>query len=324
MTSPRVPLSRLSLTRRALGIGALALGVTLAGCSSNNPLESSPTTSASAGAQSIVVGSADFPESEVIANLYAGALRQAGFNVTVKAGIGSREVYVKALQDGSVDVIPDYNGNLLAYYNTEYTERTTEEVNNALGEAIKADKLRVLDSSPAEDKDAYVVTQKLADEKGLDTIGDLSKLVPFKLGANPQFRTLTYGLPGLQDVYGVGKKQGDVEFVQIEDFGGPDTVKALVDDSVQVADIYTTSPALVTEKLKVLDDPKKMISAQNVTPLLAESAYTPELGDALNAVSAQLTTEDLIALRERVEGKEKVSSLTAAKDWLKEKGLLEK
>lgn len=286
-----------------------------------------PTSAPAPGADDpnkVTVGSFNYPESEILGEIYAQALEAKGLDVTKKFNIGPRQTTIPALNDGSINVIPEYNGNLLAYYNTEYTERTTEEVNNALGEAIKADKLRVLDSSPAEDKDAYVVTQKLADEKGLDTIGDLSKLVPFKLGANPQFRTLTYGLPGLQDVYGVGKKQGDVEFVQIEDFGGPDTVKALVDDSVQVADIYTTSPALVTEKLKVLDDPKKMISAQNVTPLLAESAYTPELGDALNAVSAQLTTEDLIALRERVEGKEKVSSLTAAKDWLKEKGLLEK
>ena len=108
----------------------------------------------------------------------------------------------------------------------------------------------------------------------------------------------------------------------IEDFGGPDTVKALVDDSVQVADIYTTSPALVAEDLVVLEDPKNMISSQNIVPLVAESAYTDQLAQVLNAVSAQLTTEDLIALRDRVEGKEKASADSAAKDWLTQKGLI--
>ena len=87
-----------------------------------------------------------------------------------------------------------------------------------------------------------MVTKKTATDNGLTSIGDLSKIVPFKLGSNPQFGELGYGIPGLKSVYGVGTKAGDVTFVPIEDFGGPDTVKALVDDSVQVADIYTTSP----------------------------------------------------------------------------------
>ena len=125
------------------------------------------------------------------------------------------------------------------------------------------------------------MTRKTADEKGLKTIGDLSKLVPFKLGANPQFGELGYGIPGLKKVYNVGTNAKDVTFVPIEDFGGPDTVKALVDDSVQVADIYTTSPALVAEDLVVLEDPENMISSQNIIPLVAESAYSDQLAQTL-------------------------------------------
>ncbi len=126
----------------------------------------------------------------------------------------------------------------------------------------------MLDSAEAEDKDAYVVTAATAEANDLTSIGDLSALEPFKLGANPQFGELGYGIPGLDSVYGVT----DVEFVPIEDFGGPDTVKALVDDSVQVADIYTTSPAIVTEDLVVLEDPENMISSQNVIPLVSDAA----------------------------------------------------
>ena len=242
--------------------------------------------------------------------------------VEKKFNIGPRQQTIPALRDGSINLIPEYNGNLLAFYNEKYTERTTEEVDGALDEAVKVDKLRVLDSAAAEDKDAYVVTKKTATDKGLTQIGDLAKITPFKLGSNPQFGELGYGIPGLKDVYGVGTNPKDVTFVPIEDFGGPDTVKALVDDSVQVADIYTTSPALVAEDLVVLGDPKNMISSQNIIPLVSDAVYTDQLGEVLNGISAQLTTDDLIALRERVEGKEKTTADTAAQDWLAEKGLV--
>jgi osmoprotectant transport system substrate-binding protein len=268
-----------------------------------------------------VVGSFAFPESEILGEIYAQALTAKGVEVETKFNIGPRQQTIPALRDGSINLIPEYNGNLLAFYNPEYTERTTADVDKALGAAVAKDKLRVLTSATAEDKDAYVVTKKTATDKGLTQIGDLSKLVPFKLGSNPQFGELGYGIPGLKTVYGVGTEKGQVTFVPIEDFGGPDTVKALVDDTVQVADIYTTSPALVANDLVVLEDPKNMISSQNVVPLVSDAVYSDQLAETLNAVSAKLTTEDLIALRDRVEGTEKASASVAAKDWLTQKGL---
>ena len=306
---------------RKVAIAALALAVVsaLAACGSGDP---TAPTSASGGGTKVVVGSFAFPESEILAEIYAQALSAKGIEVEKKFNIGPRQQTIPALQDGSINVIPEYNGNLLGYYDTKYTERTTEDVDKALVDAVAKDKLRVLTSADAEDKDAYVVSRKTADEKGLTTIGDLSKITPFKLGANPQFGELGYGIPGLKSEYGVGTNAKDVKFVPIEDFGGPDTVKALVDGTVQVADIYTTSPALVANDLVVLEDPKNMISSQNVLPLVAESVYSDQLAEVLNALSAQLTTQDLIALRDRVEGKEKASAETAAKDWLTQKGLI--
>lgn len=310
---------RFRLARVAATATVLALITALTACGSSDP--TAPASSEPAGSK-IVVGSFAFPESEILGEIYAQALTAKGVEVETKFNIGPRQQTIPALQDGSINLIPEYNGNLLAYYDPEYTQRTTADVDAALTDAVAKDKLRVLKSAAAEDKDAYVVTKKTATDKGLTTIGDLSKLVPFKLGSNPQFGELGYGIPGLKSIYGVGTKEGDVTFVPIEDFGGPDTVKALVDDSVQVADIYTTSPALVAEDLVVLEDPKNMISSQNVIPLVADSVYTDQLGEILNAVSAQLTTEDLIALRDRVEGQEKASANVAAKDWLTQKGLI--
>ena len=311
---------RRTLSRTRLGAAVLTLGLVgaLAACGSDDPTSSDT----SGDGDKVVVGSFAFPESEILGEIYAQALDAKGIDVDTKFNIGPRQQTIPALQDGSINLIPEYNGNLLAYYNPEYTERTTEEVDGALGDAVAKDKLQVLDSAAAEDKDAYVVTSDTADAKGLTAIGDLAKLVPFKLGANPQFGELGYGIPGLQSVYGVGANKGDVDFVPIEDFGGPDTVKALVDDSVQVADIYTTSPAITTENLVVLDDPENMISAQNIVPLIAKSAYSDKIAEVLNSISAELTTEDLIALRDRVEGDEKASAATAAEDWLKDKGLI--
>ena len=306
---------------RKMGGLALALGLaaTLAACGSDDPT-APPAAGGDAG--TVIVGSFAFPESEILGEIYAQALEADGVDVETKFNIGPRQQTIPALQDGSINLIPEYNGNLLAYYNPDYTERTTEEVDAALGDAVAADNLRVLDSAEAEDKDAYVVTRETAEADGLTSIGDLAKIVPFSLGSNPQFGELGYGIPGLKSIYGVGVDKGDVTFLPIEDFGGPDTVKALVDDTVQVADIYTTSPALKAEDLVVLEDPENMISSQNIVPLLSDDIYSDDIAETLNAISAELTTDDLIALRDRVEGDEKASASTAAKDWLADKGLL--
>jgi len=304
--------------RVAVGVIAVGAVVALAGCAQGDP--TAPETGEAAGGDSstIIVGSFAFPESEILGEIYAQALEAKGFDVQTKFNIGPRQQTIPALQDGSINLIPEYNGNLLAYYDTDFSERTTEEVDGALTDAVAADDLAVYNSAEAEDKDAYVVTSEFAQANNLKSIADLAGVQPFSLGANPQFAELGYGIPGLASVYGVDQ----VTFVPYEDFGGPDTVRALVDDTVQVADIYTTSPALVAESLVVLEDPENLIAAQNVLPLLSSSIDTPELKEALDAVSAELTTEDLIALRDRVEGDEQASANTAAADWLKEAGLL--
>ncbi|MEG8033747.1 ABC transporter substrate-binding protein [Sphingomonas sp. LR61] len=237
--------------------------------------------------------------------------------MTTKFNLGPRQTTIPALKDGSINLMPEYNGNLLFFYDTKATAKTTAEVDAALKTEIPKD-FQVLEPSPAEDKDAYVVTQAEAEKYGLTSIGDLSKIEPFTLGANPQFGTLPYGIPGLKSTYGVDK----VTFKSIEDYGGPDTVKALVDDTVQVADIYTTSPDLVTKKLLVLKDPENLIASQNILPFLNKDIYSAKLASTLNKLSEKLTTDDLIELRNRVEGSEKAQAATAAKDWLTKEGLL--
>lgn len=321
--------------RRRIGATIAAVGLTasLAACASDDPTagptasdeetsacEDGTATTGGSGPEGgpITIGSFAFPESEILGEIYSQALEAEGYDVTEQFNIGPRQQTIPALQDGSIDLIPEYNGNLLAYYDTEYTERTTEDVDASLCEAVAVDDLVVLASAAAEDKDAYVVTRETAEANDLTSIGDLSALEPFTLGASPQFGELGYGIPGLAEVYGVT----DVDFRPIEDFGGPNTVKALVDDVVQVADIFTTSPALVAEDLVVLEDPENMISSQNIVPLLSEDVLNDQLVEILDGISAELETDDLIALRDRVEGDEKASAQAAATDWLTENGLI--
>ena len=294
-------------TSRRLTAAAAAVGLAaaLAACASDDPTASDPAGGGdgdgSGAGGSVTIGSFAFPESEILGEIYSQALENGGFDVTERFNIGPRQQTIPALQDGSINLIPEYNGNLLAFYDTEYTERTTGDVDAALVDAVAADDLVVYASAAAEDKDAYVVTRETAEANDLTSIGDLSALEPFTLGANPQFGELGYGIPGLASVYGVE----DVKFRPIEDFGGPDTVKALV-----------------AEDLVVLEDPENLISSQNIIPLLSADIDTPDLEAILDEVSAALDTEDLIALRDRVEGDEKASAEQAATDWLTENGLI--
>ncbi len=255
-----------------------------------------------------MVGSADFPESQIIAELYAGALNAAGITATTKPNIGSREVYFKAVQDGSVDVVPDYTGNLLLHVDKEAAEVSADDIAAAL-----PDKLPGWPGGPgaskAEDKDAMVVTKATAEKYQLKSIEDLAKVCSeIVVGAPATFAERAYGLPGLKENYNCEPKKLE----PFSDGGGPVTLKALLDDQVQVADIYTTTPSIADNDLVVLEDPKNNFIAQQVLPLYNEAKMTDKAKEALNSVSSILTTEDLINLNRAVSGSQKQEAKDAA------------
>jgi osmoprotectant transport system substrate-binding protein len=312
-----VPLTR----RRALAAAAAGLGLTLAlsACGgSSNPLSTGSAAANSGGAgKALVIGSADFTESQIIAELYAGALNAAGVQATTKPNIGAREVYYKAVQDGSVDVVPDYTGNLLLYVDSKATQVSAADIAAALpGKLPKG--LAVLDPAKAEDKDAMVVTKATQSKYQLKSLDDMGKVCgDLVIGAPATFEKRAYGLPGLKDKYNCVPKQ----FQAMSDGGGPVTLKALLSNDIQVADIFTTTPSIADNDLVVLDDPKNNFIAQQVVPLVRSDTVSDKAKSALNAVSKQLTTEDLVNLNRAVSGNQKQSPADAAKAWLKEKGL---
>jgi osmoprotectant transport system substrate-binding protein len=265
-----------------------------------------------------VVGSADFPESQIIAEIYAGALNQAGVTATTKPNIGSREIYFKAVQDGSVDVVPDYSGNLLSHVDAEAPEVAADDIYKALpGKLPKG--LGVLEPAKAESKDAMVVTKATAEKYQLKSIEDVAKVCKdFTMAAPATFDTRAYGSPGRKKNYGCELKALE----PFRDGGGNLTLQALLTDDVQVADIYTTTPSIADNDLVVLEDPKNNFKAQQVLPLYNEAKMTDKAKEALNSVSKILTTEDLINLNRAVSGTQKQNAKDAAAAWLKDKGIV--
>ena len=286
----------------------LALAVSVAACGGD------PTKQAPGGdSKSITIGSAAFPESEIIAEIYAHALESEGIAVQKKLNIGAREVYIPALKNGEIDLIPEYTGNLLTYLDPKATASAPDDVTAALGKAVP-DGLTVLEPAPAEDKDSLNVTADFAKEHDLKTIADLAKVNDLRLAANPEFKQRAYGIPGLEKVYGIK----GIAFTPISDGGGPATVKALISGKVDVVDIYSTTPSIAANNLVTLEDPKNLIAAQNVIPLIRTEKATDEVTQMLNAVSAALTTQELLELNEANQGEDKTAPAVLAKEWVAE------
>lgn len=303
-------------TRRRLGTGLIALlALSLAACG-GDPLDSGGS---GGDTDAIVVGSANFPESETVAFVYAEALQANGFDVQTRMNIGSREVYIPALRDGSLTLIPDYTGNLLEYIDSASTATTAAEIDAALPAALAPD-LAITTPAPAEDKDAVVVTRETAEKWNLTSIADLAAhSAEVTFAAPAEFQERSVGLPGLRENYGLDIAPAN--FVPIGDGGGPATVKALTSGQVTAANIFTTSPAIEANDLVVLTDPANNFPAQNVVPLMRASAKTDQLSRVLDAVSAKLTTEELVDLNDAVSGDSKTEPQATAKQWVARQGL---
>lgn len=300
-------------TRKLIAFGsAAALALTLSACG-GDPTDDGGSSSS----DTIVVGSAAFAENEIIAEIYIQALEAKDIKVEKKLNIGAREAYIPALRSGEIDLIPEYSGNLLSYLDPDTKATSPEEIEDALDDALP-DTLETLDFSKAEDKDSLNVTAAFAQKHDLTTIADLADIDGLRLAANPEFAERPYGIPGLESLYGIT----GVKFTGISDGGGPATLKALLDGDVDVADIYSTTPSITANKLVTLEDPKNLIAAQNVVPLINDKKASDKVEDVLDAISKALTTEDLLELNGRNQGDEKAAPATLAKEWLKDKGLI--
>lgn len=300
-------------------LSVVAGSLILSGCS--DPTAAPEPAGSSAAGSSVTVSSANFTESEIIGNLYAEALKANGYDVETKFNIGSREAYIPALADGSIDLIPDYTGNLLLFLDQNADVSTPASILNGLPAALLAKDLVALAPAEAEDKDSVAVTRATAQKWNLKTIGDLAAHNDeLTIAGPPEFKERAVGLPGLEKNYGLAPSK----FVPIADGGGPATVKALLDGSVTAANIFTTSTAIPANDLVVLEDPKNNFPAQQVIPVAGKDKLDAKAIETIDAISAKLSTAELIKLNEQVSGDSKTEPKAAAIAWLTEQGLITK
>jgi len=304
-------------TPRALIVGALlAVGVLLAGCGGNSdPLATQPQAPSAAG--TVRVGSANFTENRLLAEIYATGLQIRGVPVERRFGIGSRETYFPALQNGEIDLVPDYTGNLLQFLDPAATATASQDVYQQTAAKLPPT-LTMLQPSPAEDKDAVVVTRAFATQNNLRSIADLVPQCPaISFGGPPEFQQRPYGTAGLSRLYGCNFR----EFRAL-DAGGPLTVAALRDGTVQAADLFTTDSSIPENDFVVLDDPRSNFAAQNVVPVINRAKTTdPRVADVLNQISAKLDTAVLTDLNRRLAAPDRPDAATVARDWLASAGI---
>jgi osmoprotectant transport system substrate-binding protein len=270
----------------------------------------------------ITVGSFDFPESVLLAEIYGQALAADKFPVRILPNLGPREVVDPALMDGLLQVVPEYAGSALEFFSLGRRSATADAraANRALVESVSGRGLVAARPAPAQDANALAVTAATAARYGLRSITDLAQVAPgLTFGGPPECPGRAYCLPGLKRVYGLRFKS----FTPL-DAGGPLTLQALVAGYIGAALLFTTDPRIPARRLVMLADDRGLQPAENVTPLVSRDAitrYGPRLLTTLNKVSALLDTGTLRALDARVELAGQDARLVA-RSWLHAHGLI--
>jgi osmoprotectant transport system substrate-binding protein len=304
--------------RTRIVVALTTMTLALAGCGAGSDPLSNDAGGSSGSPSGVTIGSANFAESELLGEIYAQALEAKQVKVKRQFNIGARELYLKALQDGSIDLLPEYNGALLsalAKGGAPEGVSTPADVLTALKKVLPAG-TEVLDQSAAEDKDTLTVTQATAAKYNLKTIDDLKPVAgKLSIGAGPEWQERYQGLKGLKSLYGV-----EFKTFRPLDSGGPLTITALLKGQIDVGNVFSTDSAITTNKLVVLDDPRNLYLAENVLPLIRSSADNPTVSGALNAVSAKLTTENLTTYLAKVQV-DKQDTAAVAKAFLTDNGL---
>jgi osmoprotectant transport system substrate-binding protein len=300
---------------RLAAIGAVVVGaaVALSGCASSNPLA---TESSASGGGELVVGSQDYYSNEVIAEIYAQALEDAGYSVQRDFRIGQREVYLPEIEAGKIDVFPEYIGSLDQALNKSAKGGTPDAVFQDLS-SVLPEGLKVLKPAAAADQNSWTVTQAFAKKYNLTDIASLKNVTePIIVGGNSELETRPYGPTALKEKYGITT----AGFKAVEDSGGPLTVKALVDNEIQLANIYTADPNIKSNDLVALADPDGLFFPDNVAPVVSKKVDA-KAAAVLDKVDAQLSQSVLVELNSQSVN-EKKSAKDIAKAWLADTGIV--
>ncbi|MGB3731648.1 ABC transporter substrate-binding protein [Microbacterium sp.] len=290
---------------------AVAAVLALPACSGADPLSTGAGGNGSAGdTTKIIVGSADFSESQLLATIYSHALKDAGVDVEEKLNIGSREVYMQALKDGSINLLPEYNGYLLGELDPKTTETDRDVIQQQLKDKLNPEGIEVLDPAEAENTDVLVVGADVAKKHDLVKISDLAPVADQLVLAGPaEWKTRQIGLPGLEQVYGLKFKE-----FKVLDAGGPLTLSALQNGQAQVGDMFSSDPAIKEGGFVSLVDDKGLFLPANVLPVIRKEVASDKVKKVLDQISAALTTTDLMTMNGRIADGDDIQ--TIADDWI--------
>jgi osmoprotectant transport system substrate-binding protein len=263
----------------------------------------------------IVVGAFDFNESELLAQLYGQALRARGFDVRILDDGAPREVLEPALEQGVIDLVPEYQGTAARWlgFGDAAPLNSPKDTHRQLQSLLSKRGLRALDFAPAENKNEVVVTNDIATQYDLRTISDLVPVAEeLVFGGPPECRVRPLCLAGLESLYGLHFRS-----FQPLDAGGPLTVAALNGGEVDVALMFTTDAAIGANRLVVLDDDRRLQPAENIVPVVRDALllrHGDALVQALNSVSERLSPQTLTELNRQIAGG--TSPHNAARAWL--------
>ncbi len=298
------------LTRLLMGAVALTMLVTL----------STSAVASAASKPTIIIGSTNFEEQAIVANLYGDVLKKAGYPVTVEPAAGTRAIVVPAIKSGQIDLEADYAGSLVNFLNNGVSTPVADSLATAvpsLKRSLNPSGVTVLTPAPALDTNVFVVTKATASKYHLTTISSLkpvaSKLV---LGGPPECPTNAGCLPGLEKTYGL-----KFSSFKATDEAGPISVAALKNGEVQVVELFSSDGNVVSNNFVALKDNKNLEAADYITPVIRTSVDSSQVAAAINKVSAKLTTAQISKLNLLVTGPQKEAPAAVAQTWLQQQGL---
>ena len=246
----------------------------------------------------IIIGTKNFPEEFILGELYKQALEAKGFTVSYKENIGSTEIIQTALTSGKLNFYPEYTGVIVQDVFHHTLSAKTAQATYQLAKQLEGAKgYLLLRPTPFFDTDVLAVTNATAKKHGLTSIGDLKKVGSFKLGGFPECQTRNTCFLGYTKQYGLT----NASFVPL---AGISAYAALDAGKVLAADVFSTDPPLgKNSKYTVLADPKHVTGFQNVAPIVkasVASAAGPAFASTVNAVSAKLTQDAIVAMNRAV------------------------
>lgn len=313
---------RTILRRRVFGATLTALVLVVAACGGGSGEDATSTTAGDAGpvdGPAITVASFNFPESVILAEIYAQALEANGYQVERNLNLGSRELIFPEIQSGSIDFLPEYLGSAITVGFGDDAPTNQAEAVQKLTDLFAENDVTVLEPAPGQDKNVFVVTGDFASQNSVSTVSDLAGVGDITLGGPPECEDRETCYKGLVDTYGLD----NLSFEAIQE--GSARVAALESGEIDLSLLFSTQPVISEKGFVALEGTDEIIAPENIIPVVSNEvadAYGADFATLINSISTLITTGVLLDLNGRVEIQAQNPD-DVATAWLQENGFLD-